>query len=135
MLKRKKSEKHSLASYPPVKHRKHNNLRVTNIRERPVNFLNGTKRVFTLAPTKNFANWASFAKVFVLKKSKIPCTSILHKWSCLPLEIYIYKRTQLPLSMHCKFVVSIADLYMQGSSYKVHTYVATFIPLECWNQG
>ena len=41
---------HPFASYPAAKNPKHNKLAVTDIRQKPVNFFNGTAQDSQLAP-------------------------------------------------------------------------------------
>ena len=60
------AKKHPFASYPAAKNPKHNKLAVTDIREKPVDFLNDIARVCTFAPLIILLTWAHLQKFLFL---------------------------------------------------------------------
>ena len=59
----------------------------------------------------NLANLGSFAKVSVSVGSITPCTYVLCKWSCLPLQLHAHRRTQLLLGLHGTYTQKIDCLF------------------------
>ena len=53
------AKKHRVTCCPAAKHPKHNKLRVTEIREEPVDFFNATARASTFAPAIVLLTWLS----------------------------------------------------------------------------
>ena len=80
---------------------KHDKLAVTEMREKPVDFINVTARA------SNFADLGSFAKVSVPVQSIIPWSDMLPIWPFFVKLTIIFGKTKLLLNVgniqHCVF--------------------------------
>ena len=86
---------------PRSKAPKRSKFSVTDIRDKPVNYFCGAKRASTIAPKIILPTEVPLKKVSIPVETIIYCAHVLRKWSCLLLQLYTNKRTQLPPSMHC----------------------------------
>ena len=65
---------HPFTSYLTAKHPKHNKFAITDMRKKPVELFLLCDTGVNFCSRNNFADLGSFAKVFVLVESIIPCS-------------------------------------------------------------
>ena len=90
-------KKHSFASYPAAKHPNVANLRLQTYDKNQWTFFINTALAIILQI------YVPLQKFPFLLRFIIPWSLLLRNWSCPLFELYIYRRMQLPLSMHCLF--------------------------------